>query len=161
MTTPAPTKSPRAKAPKPTISERARERICPECSGPVVRRNAKGPMPTFCDAQGPGVCKKAHANRHIVEGRAVIALLKAWRIDRGSGPIAQAAFAQVCQIVDQFNAQDLAHVGPNGERRPRADLYAAKLLADGSLFQDRQRQAALARGLEATAAMEAKRAAAI
>lgn len=119
---------------KPTISERAREAICPNCGGPVVRKSTRGPVPTFCDARGPGVCKREHGNRHIVEGRAVIALLKAWRIDRGSGPIAKDAFAQMCQIVDQFNANDKA------EERPRADLYAAKLMADGRLFMDRQNQ---------------------
>lgn len=32
---------------KPTISERARERVCPECGGPVIRRSARGPMPTI------------------------------------------------------------------------------------------------------------------
>lgn len=121
---------------KPTIAERARERVCPNCGGPVVRRSAKGPAPTFCSPE----CKKAHGNRAIVEGRAVIAFLKAWRIDRAQGEIAQGAFAQVCQIVDQFNAQDLAYRGPNGETRPRADLYAAKLLVDGSMFFDRQRR---------------------
>lgn len=113
---------------KPTISERAREAICPECGGQVVRRSARGPMPTFCKPE----CKRAHGNRHIVEGRAVIAFLKAWRIDRGSGPIAQGALTQLCQIVDQFNAQD------RDAGRPRADLYAAKLMADGRLFMDRQ-----------------------
>lgn len=127
-----------AKKSKPTIRERAAERICPECSGPVVRRSAKGPMPTFCSPE----CKRSHANRHIVEGRAVMALLKAWRIDRGSGEIAKAAFTQVCQITDQFNAQDNAYRGPNGEQRARADIYAAKLLGDGSMFFDRQRQSA-------------------
>lgn len=113
---------------KPSIADRAREATCPECGGQVVRRSARGPMPTFCSAE----CKRAHGNRHIVEGRAVIAFLKAWRIDRGSGPIAQGAFAQMCQIVDQFNAQD------REASRPRADLYAAKLMADGRLFMDRQ-----------------------
>lgn len=113
---------------KPTIQDRAREAICPNCGGEVHRRSARGPMPTFC-SDG---CKRAHGNRHIVEGRAVIAFLKAWRIDRGSGDIAKAALAQMCQIVDQFNAQD------KEDGRPRADLYAAKLMADGRLFMDRQ-----------------------
>lgn len=131
--TPAPAK-PTKKA-KPTIRERAAERVCPNCAGAVERRSAKGPMPTFCSME----CKKAHGNRHIVEGRAMAALIKAWRIDRGQGDIAQTAFQQVCQIADQFNAADNAWRGPNGERRPRADLYAAKLLADGSMFIDRQR----------------------
>lgn len=115
---------------KPTISERAREAICPECGGQVVRRSVRGPMPTFCTPE----CKRAHGNRHIVEGRAVIAFLKAWRIDRGTGEIAKSALAQMCQIVDQFNAND------RDAGRPRADLYAAKLMADGRLFMDRQNQ---------------------
>ena len=145
----------RSRRARPTIAERARDRICPNCGGPVARRSPKGPMPTFCSDD----CKKAHGNRHIVEGRAVIALLKAWRIDRGSGEIAQGAFTQICQIVDQFNAQDNAYRGPNGQTRPRADLYAAKLLADGSLFIDRQRQVAAAQGRTSATAYEAKRAA--
>lgn len=118
------------KTQKPTIRERARERVCPECGGEVVRRSARGPMPTFCSQE----CKKAHANRHIVEGRAVIALLKAWRIDRAQGEIAKEAFAQVNRMLDQFNAQD------REAGRPRADLYAAKLMADGTQFMDRQHQ---------------------
>lgn len=129
-TTTAPTRTP-----KPTARERARQAICPNCGGPVVRRSARGPMPTFCDAKGKDVCKREHSNRHLVEGRAVIALVKAWRIDRGSGEIAQLAFAEACRILDQYNAQD------RDAGRPRADLYAAKLLADGSQFVDRQHAA--------------------
>lgn len=114
---------------KPTISERARQRICPECGGEVTRRSPKGPFPTFCSPEH----KRAHANRHTVEGRALIGFLKAWRIDRGTGEIAQKSFAQVCQILDLFNAQDAEL------KRPRADLYAAKVLAEGTMFFDRQR----------------------
>lgn len=115
---------------KPSIQARARDAVCPNCAGPVVRRSTRGPMPTFCSAD----CKKLHGNRALVEGRAVIAFLKAWRIDRAQGEIAQRAFEQVCKITDQFNAEDLA------AKRPRADLYAAKLLADGTQFFDRQHQ---------------------
>lgn len=115
---------------KPTIAARAADRICPECAGPVERRSARGPMPTFCSQK----CRKDHGNRHIVEGRAVIALLKAWRIDRGSGQIAKTCFAEVCSIIDGFNAAD-KDIG-----RPRADLYAAKLLADGYRYMDRQQR---------------------
>lgn len=113
---------------KPTVQERARERVCPECGHEVVRRSARGPMPTFCS----NGCKKDHANRALVEGRAVIAFAKAWRVDRGSGAIAKGSLAQLCAILDQFNAQDLE------AGRPRADLYAAKLLRDGTIFRDRQ-----------------------
>lgn len=130
---------------KPTVSQRARERVCPECGGEVVRRSVRGPMPTFCSAE----CKKAHANRHIVEGRAVIAFLKAWRIDRAQGEIAQRSFAEICTIVDQFNAQD------REAGRPRADLYAAKLLADGTKFVDRQHQAQARKTAARTALREA------
>jgi endogenous inhibitor of DNA gyrase (YacG/DUF329 family) len=143
MTTEAAT--PRAKPAKPTIHQRAREHVCPNCGGEVVRRSARGPMPTFCSAD----CKKAHANRHIVEGRAVIAFLKAWRIDRAQGEIAQGSFAEVCAIVDQFNAQD------REAGRPRADLYAAKILAEGTRFVDRQHQAQAAKTRARIAAREA------
>lgn len=116
-----------ASKPLPTIAERARERICPECGGPVERKTPHGRFPTFCAK----ACKVEHYNRHIREGRAVIALLKAWRIDRGAGDIAKGAFAQVHQMVDYFNAEDLK------AGRPRADLYAAKILAEGTVFFDR------------------------
>jgi hypothetical protein len=72
-------------------------------------------------------------NRLLVEGRAIIGFAKAWRIDRGSGEIAQQSLAQLCEIVDLFNAQDLEL------KRPRADLYAATMLAEGTRYFDRQR----------------------
>lgn len=126
LDTPAQTAEPR-KA-RPTMAERARERVCPNCGGPVERRSPKGPFPTFCGDE----CKTAHSNRHLTEGRAMAAFIKAWRIDRGSGEIAKAAFAQVCQIADLFNAQD------QEANRPRADLYAAKMLRDSSVYLDRR-----------------------
>ncbi len=125
-----------SKAPKPTMLERARQAICPECGGQVVRRSARGPMPTFCSPE----CKRARGNRRLVRGSAIIEFAQAWRVDRGSGEIAQAAFAQMCQILDQFNAEDNEWRGENGERRPRADLMASKILADGTMYFDRQRR---------------------
>ena len=117
-----------SKIAKPTIRERAAQPICPECGGAVVRRNARGPFPTFCSAD----CKKIRANRRLLRGSAVIELLQSWRIDRGCGEIAKASFAQLCTIVDAFNAEDAA------AGRPRADLAAAKILVTGTLFCDRQ-----------------------
>lgn len=122
------TETPARKTAKPTIFERARDHQCPECGGDVVRKSARGPMPTFCSL----TCKKAFGNRQLVEGRAVVAFLKAWRIDRAQGEIASTSFQQICQIVDQFNADDRA------AGRPRADLYAAKLLREGTSYSDRQ-----------------------
>jgi len=120
------------KAARPTIAERARERICPNCGGPAERRNAKGPAPTFCDAKGKGVCKKEHSARKLAEGYAMAAWVKAWRIDRGTGEIAKGSLAQLCEIAGLFNAQDLE------AGRPRADLYAAKLLAEQTRYLDRR-----------------------
>lgn len=116
-------------ASRPAIRDRAREMICPNCGGPVVRRSPRGPMPTFCGHE----CKVAMQNRLTVEGRALAHFAKAWRIDRGGGEIAQASFAQMVEIIDRFNAQDLE------AGRPRADLYASKLLAEGTRYIDRRR----------------------
>lgn len=111
----------------PSIAERARESICPECGAPVYRKSKTGPPPTFCKPEH----KRDFETRKLTQGAAVIVLLKAWRVDRGQGPIAQASLAQVCQIVDGFNAADFE------APRPRADYYAAKLMADGRLYMDR------------------------
>jgi hypothetical protein len=116
---------------KPTIRERLRERICPNCGNPVARRSAKGPAPTFC---GRDTCKREMNNRLMGEGLTVIGLLKAWRVDRGSGEIAQGCFAQAIEALDNFNQQD------REAGRPRADYYGATLLAKGTRYVDRQRR---------------------
>lgn len=116
-----------------TIAELAKQPTCPNCGGPVVRRSAKGPMPTFCDAKGRQVCKREMNNRLTVEGRAMAAYVKAWRIDRGTGEVAKGSLAQLCEIADRFNAADLE------AGRPRADLHAAKMLAEGTRYIDRRR----------------------
>lgn len=113
-----------------TIADRSQEMTCPECAGPVARKTPTGRKPVFC-------CKehqRAFNHRAEKEGAAVIALAKAWRIDRGSGEIAKAALEQLCRVLDDFNAEDHA------AGRPRADLYAAKLMADGRLYMDRRKR---------------------
>lgn len=116
-------------ASRPPIRDRAREPICPNCGGEVKRRSLRGPAPKFCS----NACKVQMQNRLTVEGRALVHFVKAWRIDRGSGEIAQASLAQLCEIADGFNAKDLE------SGRPRADLYAAKLLSEGTRYIDRRR----------------------
>ena len=120
----------RTRKAKPSIEERARIAICPECGGKVARRSNLGPVPTFCSK----TCKRVRGNRRLVRGSNVIELLQAWRIERGTGPIASAAFAQICQIVDLYNAEDLE------AGRPRADIMAAKMLSNGVIYLDRQRR---------------------
>lgn len=121
---------PTVKKALPTIAELARKATCPECGGDVVRKSAKGPMPTYCS----DTCKKARGNRRLVRGAAIIEFAQAWRALRAQGPVAQAAFAQLNQILDQFNAEDVK------ANRPRADLCAAKILVDGTQYFDRQRR---------------------
>ncbi len=113
---------------KPTIRERAAERICPECGATVERRSPFGRFPTFCGQE----CKDARHNRRLARGYTVIEFLCAWRIDRGTGEIAKGSLAQLCQIADEFNAQDLE------AGRPRIDLMAAKLLATQTTYFDRR-----------------------
>lgn len=115
---------------KPTIRERLKEHICPNCGKPVSRRSPKGPPPVFC---GRHTCKREMNNRLMAEGLTIVGLLKAWRIDRGVGEIAQGCFAQAIEALDLFNAQD------REAGRPRADYYGATLLAKGTRYFDRQR----------------------
>jgi endogenous inhibitor of DNA gyrase (YacG/DUF329 family) len=101
-------------------------RDCLECGKPV-QQTGKGRERLFCCEAH----KQAHANRRAVRGKAVMTLLQAWRVDRGSTAVAKAAFREVCEMVDTFNAEDFE------ARRPRATEHAKSLLAQGS-FIDRR-----------------------
>lgn len=100
--------------------------VCPECGDPVPQ-TGKGRARVFCSEAH----KQAHKNRRVVRGAAVMSLLQAWRVDRGSGDVARAAFQQVCEMVDTFNAED------HEAGRPRATVHARALLEQGS-FIDRR-----------------------
>lgn len=113
---------------KPSIADRIKDRLCPECKCEVRRKSARGRAPKFCSPEHA----RAYNNRALQEGAALVAFVKAWRIDRGSGEIAKASLGQLCAIADSFNARDL-EMG-----RIRADYYAATLLADG-VYLDRSR----------------------
>lgn len=112
---------------RPTTLERAASKICPNCGGDRTKEKRRGRPSMFCSSE----CQKAFQYRQAIEGRAAIAFLKAWRIDRGSGEIAKGSFAELCAIADRFNAAD------REAGRPRADLYAAKVLASGYNSLDR------------------------
>lgn len=121
-----------AKKAKPTASELARQPICTECGGPLPARQPgqKGPARSYCT----DACKKARAARRLVRGSAVIEWAQSWRRNRAQGEIAQASFAQLCQILDQFNAEDFA------AGRPSADLAAARMIVEQTRYFDRQRK---------------------
>jgi hypothetical protein len=115
--------------------ETARRATCPECGSFFV---PKSYQQTFCCKEH----KAAFQNRAANEGRAIIALAKAWRAGRnvkGSSPEAQAlrqtaseALSEMSSILDLFAAQD------NAANRPNPLGYAKSLLRQGK-FIDRQR----------------------
>lgn len=111
----APTKSPR---------------LCPECGAEVKRQNAKGAAPTFCSPAH----KTAYHSRAMGHGRALLPLLKAWRVSRhrkDEKEIGSAAFKEICSMVDAMIAEDRA------AGRPRPTLYAERLLKNGRYIDRR------------------------
>jgi hypothetical protein len=114
---------------RPTVAQMALMKICPGCGQKVDRQGARGPKATYCTA----ACKREKNNRDIQRGGVIVGFAQAWRVNRGSGEIAQASFAELCSILDAFNAED------RDAGRPRADIYAAKLLSTGTRYMDRRR----------------------
>jgi hypothetical protein len=117
---------------KLTPAEMARQAICTECGKPLPPRpeKQKGPGRLYCD----DVCKRARNARRLTRGSAIIEWAQTWRRNRGSGEIAQASLAQLCNILDHFNAEDVRAA------RPPADLAAARMLVDKTMYVDRQRR---------------------
>jgi endogenous inhibitor of DNA gyrase (YacG/DUF329 family) len=120
---------PEKRSARPTIAERAKQMVCPNCGDPVIRKSERGPRPVYCSTE----CRKAKGNRDLARGSVIVTLAQAWRIDRGQGQIAKTAFAEFVAILDAFNAED------RDAGRPRADLAAAKLLDSGYRYIDRKR----------------------
>jgi endogenous inhibitor of DNA gyrase (YacG/DUF329 family) len=78
---------------------------CPECGKPAVRRSPNGPPPLFCSKKH----KRAFFAREAVDGRAIIALAKGWRLSRNNK--ADSALGAQCltvmsAIVDLMNERD-------------------------------------------------------
>lgn len=121
----------KTKKAKPTVRERAADRLCPNCGKPSPERiSSRGPAPLYCRDTD---CKREMNNRNLRDGLALVPYVKAWRIDRGSGEIAQTAFARLCKIADTLNEEDRT------ENRPRADYYAATLIASQAATVDELR----------------------
>lgn len=120
------------KTSKPTATELAHRPVCTECGGPLPPRPEKqrGPRKQYCSDE----CKKARSQRRLVRGSAIIEWAQTWRRNRAQGPVAQAAFAQLCQILDEFNAED------HKAGRAPADLAAARMIVEGTMYFDRQRR---------------------
>ena len=108
-------------------------RNCPECQAPVRREpGARGGTKHFCCNEH----KVAYQARQAKEGRAIIAIAKAWRMSRNSPANKETgsqAFAELCRMLDGFNAEDRAE-----GRAPAVD-YVRTLFSDGRLYIDRRR----------------------
>lgn len=119
-----------------TTPRTARKPLCPECGAEFTRNR---PQQNFCSPAH----KTAFQARAMNEGRAILALAKAWRASRnakGNSPEAVAAkevgskaFSEMVAIVDGFMAEDRA------AGRPNPIPYAKSILAQGR-FCDRQRR---------------------
>jgi endogenous inhibitor of DNA gyrase (YacG/DUF329 family) len=120
---------PRKRTTRPSLRETANQMVCPNCGGEVKRKSPHGPRPVYCSTE----CRKAKGNRDLARGSVIVTLAQAWRINRGSGEVAQEAFKEFVSILDKFNDEDRA------EGRPRADIAAAKLLDSGYRYIDRKR----------------------
>lgn len=108
-------------------------RTCPECGAPVIRKEGRGGVKTFCCPEH----KTAFQSRQALEGRAIIALAKAWREARNrreDREVGAAALAEMCRIIDGFNAQDRA------AGRPRTTEYVRRDMARGYAYQDRRKR---------------------
>lgn len=124
-------------SPAPAQGRKARR--CQECGASFIPASYQQ---QFCSKPH----KVAFQNRQAVEGRAVIALVKAWRAGRnvkGSGPeadkrreVARKALSELCSVADAFMADDrtAGRVDPLD--------YASGLLANGFRYMDRQRKGA-------------------
>jgi hypothetical protein len=105
---------------------------CPECGTEFRRSSGRGGVKTFCTAEH----KKAYQARAAAEGRAIIALAKAWRECRNrkeDGPTGSAALAEMVSILDSFNAAD------RKAGRPRTTEYVKRQLRSGYRYMDRKR----------------------
>ena len=118
-----------------SASTRQPKGICAECG---ERFHINRPQQQFCCPAH----NKAFQNRMLSEGRAVVALAKAWRAGRnlGKGPdaeegreIARQVLSEMCAILDGFNAADKAAGRPN-------PLHYAKGLLRGGRYIDRARK---------------------
>lgn len=100
-------------------------RICPECG---VSFHTTHPTKRFCSNEH----RQAFANREAAEGKVIASYAKAWRLKRGGKGVGKEAFAELCRILDDFNARDRA------EGRPPVTGYVSTLLASGYTAADRR-----------------------
>lgn len=102
-----------------------RKPVCPEC-GIVFETTHHSKR--FCSEAH----RYAFANREAAEGKVIASYAKAWRLKRGGKGVGKAAFAELCRILDDFNARD------REQGRPPVTGYVSTLLASGYTAADRR-----------------------
>lgn len=106
--------------------------VCPECGTEFRRSSGRGGIKTFCSPEH----KKAYQARALNEGRAIIALAKAWRESRNSKEtreLGSQCLTEMVSIIDSFVSED------RKAGRPKTMGYAARLLRQGR-YIDRKKQ---------------------
>lgn len=78
-------------------------RFCPECGSEVEPKSTPGQPRVFCSAAH----KQAHNNRMAVRGKSLTKIALGWRKTRGSGDFGKFLFAEMCKMLDAWNAEDL------------------------------------------------------
>jgi hypothetical protein len=79
-------------------------RICAECGVEFEANGSRGKPRMFCTETH----KQVHANRRASRGKSLMVVAQAWRKARGSGEAGKFFFQELCEMLDNFNAQDLA-----------------------------------------------------
>jgi hypothetical protein len=79
---------------------------CPECGGAFTVRDGKGATPLFCSRTH----QARYNQRQASEGKALVLLVKAWRVGRNkkNPEAAKWAFGEFCSMADRLNAGDRA-----------------------------------------------------
>lgn len=98
--------------------------ICPECGLEFTRSSGRGGVKNFCTDQH----KRDYQARQMKQGRAIIALAKAWRESRNrkeDRAFGAEALSEMVSIIDSFVSQD------REAGRPKTIGYAKRLLKQG------------------------------
>lgn len=82
---------------------------CPQCGTDFTPWGTRGGQRRFCTPK----CRADFNARAKVEGALIISLAKAWRVNRGKGETAKAAFSEMVSILDMLNARDREMGRPN------------------------------------------------
>lgn len=107
---------------------------CPECGTPLSPRvkGRKGAAAKFCSKEHQDTFQKRQAK----QGRAIVALAKAWRASRNrkeDREVGAKALNELCTIIDGFNFDD------RKAGRANPVEYVADLLDSGFRYIDRKK----------------------